>query len=227
MQKILIIEDDEKLRKELEIFLNKNGYETKTLNKFDNVIEEILNGQFNLILLDINLPYLDGQYICKEIRKESNIPIIIITSRNNEIDELISINYGADDFISKPFNTQILLARISSILKRLNKETKNQNEINCSNFKLNLSKSTIEVNENEKELTKNELKILHLLVLNKNQIVSRDEIMTYLWDSQMYVDDNTLTVNITRLRNKLEDIGLKDIIETKRGQGYILKEEIQ
>lgn len=227
MQKILIIEDDEKLRKELEIFLNKNGYETKTLNKFDNVIEEILNGQFNLILLDINLPYLDGQYICKEIRKESDIPIIIITSRNNEIDELISINYGADDFISKPFNTQILLARISSILKRLNKETKNQNEINCSNFKLNLSKSTIEVKENEKELTKNELKILHLLVLNKNQIVSRDEIMTYLWDSQMYVDDNTLTVNITRLRNKLEDIGLKDIIETKRGQGYILKEEIQ
>lgn len=227
MQKILIIEDDEKLRKELEIFLNKNGYEAKILKKFDNVIEEILKGQFNLILLDINLPYLDGQYVCKEIRKESDIPIIIITSRNNEIDELISINYGADDFITKPFNTQILLARISSILKRLNKETKNQNEINCSNFKLNLSKSTIEVKENEKELTKNELKILHLLVLNKNQIVSRDEIMTYLWDSQMYVDDNTLTVNITRLRNKLDEIGLNDIIETKRGQGYILKEEIK
>lgn len=222
MQKILIVEDDEKLRKELEIFLKKNGYEVEVLNSFENPIQDILKANSSLVLLDINLPNTDGQYICKEIRKTSDLPILIITSRNNEMDELLSMNYGADDFIAKPFNTQILLARIASILKRVNKDI-NSNKINCENFILDISISRIEREERNQELTKNELKILHILAKNRNKIVAREEIINYLWDSQMFVDDNTLTVNITRLRNKLEEIGLPDIIETRRGQGYILK----
>lgn len=221
MNSILIVEDDEKLRTELGIFLGNNGYSIKYMDKFDNTISEILNSKCDLILLDINLPGCDGQYICKEIRKTSDIPIIIITSRDTELDELISINYGSDDFVAKPFNLQILLARIASILKRVNK-TGNE-KINCNEFILNTSKSTIEKENKEVELTKNEFKILYYLVSKRNKIVSRDEIMTYLWEGEMFVDDNTLTVNINRLRKKLQDIDLKDIIETKRGQGYILK----
>ena len=221
MNSILIVEDDEKLRTELGIFLGNNGYSIKYMDKFDNTISEILNSKCDLILLDINLPGCDGQYICKEIRKTSDIPIIIITSRDTELDELISINYGADDFVAKPFNLQILLARIASILKRVNK-TGNE-KINCNEFILNTSKSTIEKENKEVELTKNEFKILYYLVSKRNKIVSRDEIMTYLWEGEMFVDDNTLTVHINRLRKKLQDIDLKDIIETKRGQGYILK----
>lgn len=221
MNSILIVEDDEKLRTELGIFLGNNGYSIKYMDKFDNTISEILNSKCDLILLDINLPGCDGQYICKEIRKTSDIPIIIITSRDTELDELISINYGADDFVAKPFNLQILLARIASILKRVNK-TGNE-KINCNEFILNTSKSTIEKENKEVELTKNEFKILYYLVSKRNKIVSRDEIMTYLWEGEMFVDDNTLTVNINRLRKKLQDIDLKDIIEIKRGQGYILK----
>ena len=126
MQRILIVEDDEKLRSELEIFLKNNGYFVSSLNKFDNCIADILQSDRDLILLDINLPFSDGEYICKEIRKKSEVPIIMVTSRDNEMDELLSINYGADDYITKPFNTHILLARISSILKRINKlDTKN------------------------------------------------------------------------------------------------------
>lgn len=221
MNSILIVEDDEKLRTELGIFLGNNGYSIKYMDKFDNTISEILNSKCDLILLDINLPGCDGQYICKEIRKTSDIPMIIITSRDTELDELISINYGADDFVAKPFNLQILLARIASILKRVNK-TGNE-KINCNEFILNTSKSTIEKENKEVELTKNEFKILYYLVSKRNKIVSRDEIMTYLWEGEMFVDDNTLTVNINRLRKKLQDIDLKDIIETKRSQGYILK----
>ena len=222
MQKILIVEDDEKLRNELKIFLEKNGYQAVILKKFDNAVQDILEEQVDLILLDINLPFTDGEYICKEIRKVSEVPIIIVTSRDNEIDELLSINYGADHYVTKPFNIQILLAKISSILRRTNKIETNQNKIDCKQFILNISKSTIEKDGKTLELTKNEIKILHFLVGKRGQIVSREDIMSYLWDSESFIDDNTLTVNMTRLRNKLEEIGLKDLIETKRGQGYIL-----
>lgn len=221
MNSILIVEDDEKLRMELGIFLGNNGYSIKQMENFDNPISEILNSKCDLVLLDINLPGSDGQYICKEVRKTSDVPIIIITSRDTELDELISINYGADDFVTKPFNSQILLARISSILKRINKS--GNDKINCNEFILNTSKSTIEKEGREIELTKNEFKILYYLATKRNAIVSRDEIITYLWEGEMFVDDNTLTVNINRLRKKLQDINLKNIIETKRGQGYILK----
>lgn len=223
LKKILIVEDDQKLRNELKIFLKKNGYEALTIEKFDNSIQDILDKKADLILLDINLPYLDGEYICKEIRKISDVPIIIVTSRDSEIDELISLNNGADQYVTKPYNIQILLAKIAGLLKRSESTVTNQNKINCKDFILNISKSIIEKEEKQIELTKNELKILHFLVLKKGQIVSRDEIINYLWDSESFIDDNTLTVNMTRLRNKLEEIGLKNIIETKRGQGYILK----
>ena len=223
MKKILIVEDDQKLRNELKIYLEKNGYEALTIEKFDNSIQDILDKKADLILLDINLPYLDGEYICKEIRKTSNVPIIMVTSRDSELDELISLNNGADQYVTKPYNLQILLAKIAGLLKRTENTAINQNKIDSREFILNISKSMIEKEEKQIELTKNELKILHFLVLRKGQIVSRDEIINYLWDSESFIDDNTLTVNMTRLRTKLEEIGLKDIIETKRGQGYILK----
>ena len=223
MSKILIIEDDEKLRKELKIFLEKNGYEVVILENFENTIEDALNEKPDLILLDINLPYFDGEYICKEIRKTSDVPIIMVTSRDSEIDELISLNNGADQYVSKPYNIQILLAKISGLLKRSKNVDINQSRLDCGKFILNISKSLIEKEDIKIELTKNELKILHFLILNKGKIVSRDEIINYLWDSESFIDDNTLTVNMTRLRTKLEEVGLKNIIQTKRGQGYILE----
>ena len=206
MPKILIIEDDEKLREELKIFLNKNGYNAITLTTFDNTIQDILQTNPDLILLDINLPNTDGEYICKEIRKQSNMPIIIVTSRDNELDELLSINNGADHYITKPFNIHILLAKIGE-----------------KDFILNTSNNTIEKDGKIIELTKNEYKILKYLVQNRGKIVSREDIMECLWESESFIDDNTLTVNITRLRNKLEELELKELLETKRGQGYIFK----
>ena len=223
MQNILIVEDDEKLSKELEKFLSQNGYEVERLTNFKNCIEDILKSKCGLILLDINLPGNNGEYICKEVRKVSEVPIVMITSVDNELDQLISLNYGADDYITKPFNLQILLAKIATILKRANNTNSEQNKLNCKDFILNMSKSTIEKDGKEIELTKNEFKIIYYLVQKRGQIVSREDIMNYLWDSEMFVDDNTLTVNITRLRNKLEEVQLKDILETRRGQGYILK----
>lgn len=223
MQEILIVEDDEKLRDELQIFLNNNGYKADSLRIFENTIEDILKINPDLLLLDINLPNCDGEYICREIRKVSQMPIIIITSRDNELDELISINYGADHYITKPFNIQILLAKIASILKRVQNIDGNSEKIDAKDFILNISKSTIEKGDKVIELTKNEYKILRFLVQNRDKIMSRDEIMKYLWDDESFIDDNTLTVNITRLRNKLEEVGLKELLETKRGLGYILR----
>ena len=222
MPRILIIEDDEKLREELKIFLNKNGYEATTLTTFDNTINDILKINPDLILLDINLPNTDGEYICKEIRKQSNMPIIIVTSRDNEIDELLSINNGADHYITKPFNIQILLAKMGSLLRRTNMQEVND-KIDVKDFILNTSNNTIEKDGKVIELTKNEYKILKYLVQNREKIVSREDIMECLWESESFIDDNTLTVNITRLRNKLEELELKELLETKRGQGYIFK----
>ena len=222
MPRILIIEDDEKLREELKIFLNKNGYEATTLTTFENTIQDILQINPDLILLDINLPNTDGEYICKEIRKQSNMPIIIVTSRDNELDELLSINNGADHYITKPFNIQILLAKIGSLLRRTNMQEAND-KIDVKDFILNTSNNTIEKDGKIIELTKNEYKILKYLVQNRGKIVSREDIMECLWESESFIDDNTLTVNVTRLRNKLEELELKELLETKRGQGYILR----
>ena len=225
MQKILIVEDDEKLRNELEIFLSHQGYQAECLKKFDNTIHDILEINPNLILLDINLPGVDGEYICKEIRKQSDMGIIAVTSRDNELDELVSINYGADHYITKPFNIHILLAKVNSLLRRTNSNSEPKNKIDAKDFILNISNSTIIKDDKIIDLTKNEYKILKYLIENREKIVSRENIMDVLWENDCFVDDNTLSVNITRLRSKLEELGLKDIIETKRGQGYILKGE--
>lgn len=223
MQKILIIEDDEKLRCELETFLNKNGFVATSLKKFDNAVEDILKIQADLLLLDINLPYTDGEFICKEIRKTSNVPIIMVTSRDSEMDELLSLNYGADQYVTKPYNIQILLAKIVGLLKRNKNAGNNPDKIDCGEFVLNTAGRIIEKEDNKVELTKNEYKILEYLVIHRQQVISRDEIMDYLWESEEFVDDNTLNVNIKRLRMKLEELGLTDQIETRRGQGYLLK----
>lgn len=225
MQKILIVEDDEKLRNELEIFLSHQGYQVECLKRFDNTIADILKINPDLILLDINLPGVDGEYICREIRKQSNIGIIIVTSRDNELDELVSINYGADHYITKPFNIHILLAKINTLLRRTNNSNDSKDKINAKDFILNVANNTILKDDKTIDLTKNEYKILRYLIDNRGKIVSREDIMDCLWESESFIDDNTLSVNITRLRTKLEELGLQDLIETKRGQGYILKGE--
>ncbi|HBL06041.1 MAG TPA: DNA-binding response regulator, partial [Clostridium sp.] len=204
-------------------FLNRYGYEVIAPTNFENIISIIEKEEPNLILLDINLPVFDGFYICREVRKTSQVPIIVVTSRDSDMDELMSMNLGADDFITKPYNTQILLARINSVLKRVNQGNEGNQEILVYNdLKLNLSNGTINCGDNALEITKNELKVLYYLIKNKGNIVSREDLMDYLWKSNLFVDDNTLSVNVTRLRKKLEEIGIKDVIETRRGLGYIM-----
>lgn len=220
-KKIFIIEDEEKIRLELSTFLNKYGYETMYSTDFENIIEIALKSEAHVILLDINLPYYDGYYICREIRKSSNVPIIVVTSRNSEIDELMSMNLGADDFITKPYNTQILLARISSIIRRTYQNV-DVEVFEFKGLKYNMSTSEMSYLDKKSELTKNESRILYTLIKNKEKIVSRNDLMKSLWQNDEFVDDNTLTVNINRLRKKLDEIGAEGYLQTKRGQGYIL-----
>ncbi|MBN1060106.1 response regulator transcription factor [Clostridium botulinum] len=222
MYKIMIVEDDVTIRDELKNLLNRYGYEVSIIDDFSNAVNNIVESNCDLILLDVNLPVFDGYHICREVRKNLDIPIIIVTSRDNEIDELMSMNLGADDFITKPYNTQILLARISSILKRTYKKNDSSEILKYKDLILDLSNGSVSYNNKYCELTKNELKILAYLIKNQNSIVSRDILMETLWSSDIFVDDNTLSVNVTRLRKKLDDIGIKDAIETRRGLGYIM-----
>lgn len=221
MPKIIIIEDTDTIREELKTFLTRYCYEVIAPANFENIIEYTLKEEPDLILLDINLPIFDGYHICREIRKSSEVPIIIVTSRDSEMDELMSMNLGADDFITKPYNTQILVARIASVLRRVN-GSKAPDTIVYNDLKLNLSNGSIAYHGNAAELTKNELKILSCLIKNKGKIVSRDDLMNFMWNSDIFVDDNNLSVNVTRLRKKLEEVGMKESIETRRGLGYIL-----
>ncbi len=222
MTNIMIIEDNQQLQNEIGVLLTRNGYSIMKVNEFDNIPKIVKESSPHLILLDINLPYDDGFKICTEIRSFSKVPIIFVTSRDTNIDELMSITLGGDDFITKPYNPQILLARINSVLKRVYPSEKTNDFIEHNGVTLNVLSSKIEYEDKEIELTKNELKILYYLMINKGKIVSRVDIMEYLWDSAMFVNDNTLTVNITRLRSKFENIGISDFIKTKRGQGYII-----
>ncbi|MCC5910728.1 MAG: response regulator transcription factor [Clostridiaceae bacterium] len=222
MEKIILIEDDKVIREELQNFLKRYGYIVNAPIDFNNIIGYIENENADLILLDINLPVFDGYYICREIRKISDIPIIIVTSRDSEVDELMSMNLGADDFITKPYNTDILLARIMNILKRTYGSLKTNNILSYKDINLDLSNATVKYKDKSLELTKNEVKILSYLINNKGSIVKRDSLMEYLWKSDYFVDDSTLTVNVNRLRKKLGEIGIEDIIETRRGLGYIM-----
>lgn len=220
MQKILIVEDEVKIREELANFLKNNGYEVLVIDNFENTLNDILSKDVGLILMDINIPGVNGMYLCKEIRKVKNIPIIIVTSKNSEMDELICMNYGADDFITKPYNLQVLLAHIEAVLKRSNQLF--SYILDYKGMKIDLSKGTINYNDKSIILTKNEISILAYLLENRGKVVSRDDLINYLWDSEMFTDDNTLTVNITRLRKKLEELGFDNVIETRRGWGYII-----
>lgn len=219
MKKIMIIEDDTIISKELYELLVNAGYEALILKDFSNAKEEILKSNIDLILLDINIPYQNGEQLLKEIRKESNIPVIMVTSRANETDEILSISYGADDYITKPYSPTILLLRIQNIFKRLDNSTE---VLKYKDLEVSLSRGILSGNNKELELTKNEMLIFQHLLNNQNRIVSRDELMTILWNNEEYINDNALTVNISRLRSKLEDFGYPNAIETRKGQGYIL-----
>lgn len=222
MYNITIIEDSDTIREELKKLLSKYGYNINTPTNFENIIEEIHSSKPNLILLDINLPYFDGYHICREIRKTSKVPIIIVTSRNSDMDELMSMNLGADDFVTKPYNTQILLVRIEALLRRTYGREEQSNKLTYKNFELDLSKGILVSGDKRLEITKNEIKILSYLIEHKGEIVSREDLMEHLWNSDYYVDDNTLSVNVTRIRKKLQELGIENVIETRRGLGYIM-----
>jgi len=208
---------------ELSVFLESNGFTCTSPQRFDRLVEELDFSLYHLVILDINLPGVDGFFLCRKIRAVSDVPVIVVTSRDTELDELTAMNLGADDFVTKPYHPQILLARIASVLKRAYREnTADRDRVHCGSFDILLSRSTILYKGTETELTKNELRILCALQEHIGEIVPRDELMTQLWNSDLFVDDNTLTVNVNRLRSKLAEIGLTDVIETRRGLGYLL-----
>ena len=219
MSKILIAEDDNSIKTELGELLKNAGYKTECIEDFSKSSEQIAVSDADLILLDINLPYINGEQLLQEIRRKSDKPVIMVTSRTTEIDEVISMSYGADDYITKPYNPTILLLRISAVLKRFSKEKVSNT---YHNLKLNTAKGCLGNEKTEITLTKNEMIIFQLLLDKQGEIVTRDELMTALWDNNEFINDNALTVNISRLRGKLSEIGFGDAIETRKKQGYIL-----
>lgn len=219
MSKIYIIEDDRALCGELMALLENAGYEADCLTDFGNAKRQILAAKADLVLLDINIPQGNGELLLREIRKECDIPIIMVTSRTSEADEVLSMSYGADDYITKHYNPTILLLRISAVLKRSAKEV---GKAAYRNLHINYAKGSLSDGQKELIFTKNEMIIFQLLLDNQGKIVTRDAIMTVLWDNDEFVNDNALTVNISRLRAKLADFGLENAIETRKKQGYIL-----
>ena len=220
MKKILIVEDDTSISEELKNLLENSGYNGAILKDFENSYEEIKKENPDLILLDINIPKLNGEMLLQKIRRESNVPIIMVTSKNTETDEVLSMSYGADDYITKPYNPTILLLRINAIFKRI----ENKNDILTYNdLTVDPKKGIIKNDKEELILTKNEMIIFIFLLANRGNIVTRDDLMTDLWNNDSYINDNALNVNISRLRTKLNDFGYEDVIETRKGQGYILR----
>ena len=223
MFKIMIVEDDQKIREIILENIAKWGFEGYCVQDFNNVFDEFVNYEPHLVLMDINLTSYDGYYWCGKIREVSKVPLIFISSRNTNMDIIMAINMGGDDFIQKPFSLDVLMAKINALLRRTyNYSSTFSNIIEHNGVVLNIKDSSVIFNDNKLELTKNEFKILYTLMNDKGEIVSRDEIMRALWEDESFVDDNTLTVNINRLRKKLDDLGLNDFIKTKKGQGYII-----
>ena len=220
MNTILIIEDDIALREELNTLLTNSGYNVKMITEFIDVTEQMKKISTDLILLDITLPNENGEAILQQYRKSSDTPVIMLTSRTGDMDEVLSISYGADDYITKPYNPTILLLRISAILKRTSKTVK---AISYRDVKVSVDKGSLTREDKEQILTKNEMLIFQHLLDHVGEIVSRDDLMTVLWDNDEFLNDNALSVNISRLRGKLEDLGLTDAIETRKKQGYILR----
>ena len=218
MYTILIIEDDEAICRELQMLLQKQGYEAICWNMQEDIRELVKTHDPHIILLDINLPQMDGFTVCSQLRSFSKVPIIFVTSRNTDMDELCSMQMGGDDFITKPYNTSILLARIAALLKR-SYEWKNQN-LTHHGVLLDVAMSRVEYQNNTRELTKNEVKILQYMFQHKGEIIPREDLIDYLWDNKLFIDDNALSVNVTRIRNKLRELGVEDFIVTRHRQGY-------
>lgn len=223
MTKILVVEDDHQIQQELVLLLQRNGFEAQALTSFESVPQQIIAAHPDLVLLDLNLPGIDGQQICREVRQLSNVPIIVVTSRNTDLDELMVLSLGADDFIAKPYNTQILLMHITSVLRRANSDVTTGAKLSHAGVTLDSSSCKVSANQKSVELTKNELRILSLLMQNVGTVVSRQRIQEELWQSDEFVDDNTLTVNISHLRNTLASIGVEDFVMTRRGLGYVIE----
>lgn len=219
--KILIIEDDVLIREELQKLLLNYDYDCQLVTNFERVVETVLEAHADLLLLDINLPFVDGYHVCREVRRQSEVPIIVVTSRNTQMDELMSMNLGADDFITKPYNKQILLARISAVLSRTQRSAA-QETMHHKGLDFNISKGVIAYEGQEITLTKNEQQLFHMLMKHSGGIVTRSALMEDLWQTDNYIDDNTLTVNMNRLRKKLESVGASNFIVTKRGRGYMV-----
>lgn len=219
----MIIEDDFSIAKLISENLAKWQMDSYITKDFDNIIEQFKDYQPDLVLLDINLPVYDGYYWNQEIRKISKLPIIIISSRNSNMDQIMAMNMGADDFVEKPFSVDILVAKINALLRRTYDFSKSSSDtIEHNGLKLNLSSGTVEIGDEKIDLSKNEYKLLRRLLKDQGKIVTREQLLNFMWDDERFVDDNTLTVNINRLRGKIEKFGLKNYIVTKVGQGYII-----
>lgn len=223
MFKIMIVEDEETIRDLLSEALKKWDFDTCAPDNFQDILGEVITQQPNLVLLDINLPVFDGFYWCQKIREISKVPIIFISSRNTNMDMIMAMNMGGDDFVNKPFSMDILIAKINALLRRTYNYSETTNEIMEHNgILLNMENSTFQAGNETVDLSKNEYKLLYHLMKNHGKIQSRDKLLRALWDDERFVDDNTLTVNINRLRKKIEQTGLEGYIETKIGQGYIV-----
>ncbi|BCJ99418.1 response regulator transcription factor [Anaerocolumna chitinilytica] len=226
MYNILIVEDDITIASLVKENLMKWGFQAKTIKDLNKVLSEVLESKPHLILLDISLPFYNGFYWCSEIRKKSKVPIIFLTSHTENMDLVMAMNMGGDDYITKPFSMDVLIVKIQALLRRAYDYYVESKTLEVQGVSLNLADTSLNVMGKETELTKNEYKIMKILMENKNRVVLREEIMEALWDSDYFVDDNTLTVNVNRLRKKLEDMGLKDFIQTKKGMGYLIHEEV-
>lgn len=218
---IFLVEDDPGVREELATLLSRYGYACAVTDDYEDVAGQILASGAHLVLLDINLPRYDGYHVCRELRRQSDIPVIVVTSRATELDELMSMNLGADDFLTKPYHTQILLARVARLLQRAYPAGASPT-LSARGITLDLGRGVVKVGDGEEALTRNEVRLLQVMLKNPERIVSRSELMNELWQSDEFVDDNTLTVNVTRLRRKLERLGAKGALAVRRGQGYQL-----
>lgn len=224
MYKILLVEDDKNIGKLILKALEEWNFEGYIPQDFNNILDEFVKINPHLILMDINLPSFNGYHWCEKIRKISKVPIIFISSRSTNMDIIMAVNLGGDDFITKPFSMDVLIAKINALLRRSYSYyvEAGLDVIENRGVMLNLKDSTFTYNGNGAELTKNEFKIIYILMKNHGTIISRERLMKELWDDENFIDDNTLTVNINRLRKKLNEIGLRDFIETKKSQGYII-----
>ena len=222
MQKIMVIEDDTAIQEELALLLENEGYTPLVVTNFTDIPGQAVLERPDLILLDIGLPRRDGFSLCAALRKAVSAPIIFVTSRDAGVDEVRALSLGGDDYITKPYSVPVLLARIKAVLRRSSGEPEPSDTLEAGGLRLSLTKGVVSANGKTAELTRNELQILACLMAHTGQIVSRADLIDALWDNQIYIDDNTLSVNMTRLRGKLTEIGLPDAIKTRRGMGYQL-----